>query len=273
MSRFKLFRSAVCAALCLLGANAANANLESRLSGQAVYDTDLNITWLTNADLRATNTFGVPLEYGWGISSWNTAQSWISAMNAASYLGLNDWRLPTVSPVNPSGLNYTFSYDGSTDVGYNITSKNSEMAYLWVVELGNKGVLDTSGSPQSGWGPINTGPFTNLRWGAYWSGTESALGTYDWPNPSAPYQSGNFAWSFHVDFGNQAAFPKEWPLYAMVVRDGDVSPPPVNAIPEPESYAMLLAGLGVLGLAARRRKLKEAVLANPPRQSVTEEGL
>jgi hypothetical protein len=35
----------------------------------------------------------------------------------------------------------------------------------------------------------------------------------------------------------------------------------VAAIPEPETYAMLLAGLGLLGFAARRRKLKEAVAA------------
>ena len=32
-------------------------------------------------------------------------------------------------------------------------------------------------------------------------------------------------------------------------------------IPEPETYAMLLAGLGLLGFAARRRKLKEGVAA------------
>ena len=32
-------------------------------------------------------------------------------------------------------------------------------------------------------------------------------------------------------------------------------------IPEPETYAMLLAGLGLLGFAARRRKLKEAAKA------------
>lgn len=34
--------------------------------------------------------------------------------------------------------------------------------------------------------------------------------------------------------------------------------PPVNAIPEPETYAMLLAGLGLLGWHARRRKMKAA---------------
>ncbi len=32
-------------------------------------------------------------------------------------------------------------------------------------------------------------------------------------------------------------------------------------VPEPETYAMLLAGLGLLGVAARRRKQKEAALA------------
>ena len=32
--------------------------------------------------------------------------------------------------------------------------------------------------------------------------------------------------------------------------------PVTEAIPEPETYAMMLAGLGLLGLAARRRKQK-----------------
>ena len=33
---------------------------------------------------------------------------------------------------------------------------------------------------------------------------------------------------------------------------------PVTSVPEPETYAMLLAGLGVMGAVARRRKAKQA---------------
>ena len=35
----------------------------------------------------------------------------------------------------------------------------------------------------------------------------------------------------------------------------------VSAVPEPETYAMMLAGLGLLGFAARRRKQKEQAAA------------
>ena len=44
----------------------------------------------------------------------------------------------------------------------------------------------------------------------------------------------------------------------IVVQGFTVLPPPPPPIPEPETYALMLAGLGLLGFAARRRKQKDA---------------
>ncbi|MBI5658523.1 MAG: hypothetical protein HZC43_03015 [Nitrosomonadales bacterium] len=43
----------------LLSAATAHAALTLTLGGQGVYDSDLNLTWLQNANLAASNTFGV----------------------------------------------------------------------------------------------------------------------------------------------------------------------------------------------------------------------
>lgn len=172
-------------AVGLLTSYAAHAALQSRLGGQAYYDTELNVTWLADANLAATNTFGV-----WGIDptgymDWTTAQFWIGAMNSANYLGYSDWRLPNTDPINGTSMNYSLSNDGTTDYGYNISAsgtlyagnKGSEFAYLYSNTLGNKAIFDVNGNVQVGWSmDPNRGPFSNLQSG-YWSGTEYA------PNP------------------------------------------------------------------------------------------
>ena len=43
-----------------------------------------------------------------------------------------------------------------------------------------------------------------------------------------------------------------------LTTDGSGLPTPVPGVPEPETYAMLLAGLGVMGAVARRRKVARA---------------
>jgi len=40
------------------------------------------------------------------------------------------------------------------------------------------------------------------------------------------------------------------------VRSGVVAFATVAAVPEPETYAMMIVGLGLLGVVARRRRLK-----------------
>ena len=223
------------AAGILLTTGSANAALVSVLGGQAINDTDRNIVWAADANLAATNTFGVSGINSNGSMTWDTATSWIAAMNAANYLGYNDWRLPTTTPVaGDSNFNYNFSYDGTTDGGYNNTA--SEMGHLFYSELGNKGLYDTAGNPQAYYGLTNTGPFTHFQSNGYWSGTEYA-----------PYPG--LAWVFSTGHGLQGDTIKNVDLFALAVRPGQIA-----AVPEPETFAMLMAGLGLMGFVARRKQ-------------------
>jgi hypothetical protein len=212
-SRFDMLLKAACVCVGLSCVTSGYAALESRLGGLAVYDTDLNITWATNANNVGMNQFN--------------ASAWAGTLVID---GVSGWRLPEVSPVNST----VFSFDGSTDVGYNITSKNNEMAYLWYVELGNKGLVDTAGNPQSGSGLTSTGPFTNLQANGYWS---------------ASTEIGSPLFYFNMAAGSQNLGQNNDPLYALAVHSGDVA-----AVPEPETYVMLLAGLGILGCIGWRRR-------------------
>jgi len=187
-----------------LSATASQAALESRLGGQAVYDTVLNITWLADANFAATNSFGVSGIQPDGSMNWFTAQSWIAEMNASNYLGYNDWRLPSTNPVNGS-FNYFLSYNGYTDVGYNISapgsehpgSTASELAYMYYVNLDNKASYNSDTSPQIGSGLVNTGSFTNLQQGTYLSGTDFAL-----------FDNNGSSWVFSFTDGFQTGGPK-----------------------------------------------------------------
>ena len=138
---------------------------------QAYYDDVLDVTWIANANLAASNTFGLAYNtdlgdypgdpYGpsypeeiltSGQMTWGGALHWIDAMNAdggTGYLGYNDWRLPTMLDTGTSGCNSAYT---GTDCGYNVqtgsaaTTVYSEMASLWYDTLGNLGYYDTNGN-------------------------------------------------------------------------------------------------------------------------------
>jgi Protein of unknown function (DUF1566)/PEP-CTERM motif len=209
-----------------LAAGAANADLIAADGGLTVYDAEANLSWLANANLAASNTFGVSGIGASGYMNWNTAQSWIAAMDAANYLGYNDWRLPTTLQPDVS----CGSQLGGVSLGLNCTG--SEMGHLFYNELGgvaSQSILTTHNA--------NFGLFQNVQSDFYWSGTDYA------PNPGA-------AWEFAISIGDQEASYKGYDSFALAVRSGQV----VSAVPEPETYAMLLVGLGLLGFTAWRRK-------------------
>ena len=198
-----------------------------------LYDTTLNITWLRNANVN-------------GVISWSQANNWIAGLNSGSgFDGFSDWRLPTLTPVNGIAFRLDFSTDGSSDYGYGANGAGwgtaSEMGHLFYVTLGVMRFcqLDNLGlctqDPTWAGERANSGDFQNMQWHEYWTGSEQSVG---------------HAWTFANYLGVQRyQLSEDGLLFAMAVRSGDVL-----AAPEPPTYAMLLAGLGGLGVIVRRRR-------------------
>ena len=200
-----------------------------------LYDTTLQVTWLRNANAN-------------GVQTWANATTWAANLTTGSGGNtITDWRLPTMA-ANPDTLH---TFNGSTALGYNVPGSSSEMASLFFNTLGNTSQYNTSGVAQAGFGLTNAGSFQNMRSDVYWLGTEYV------PNP-------NFAWLFGAYDGAQTALHQDGQYYALAVRSGDVMAP----VPEPETYAMLLAGLGVIGAVARRRRAADALKAEPSELSL-----
>ena len=225
-------------------AGTANATLVSALGGQAVNDTDLNVTWAADAKLAATNTFGLATGvdlgptssvntyggsyiYSDGSMTWGGAQKWIGAMNTANYLGYNDWRLPTTLQPDAS----CSIQSGGVSYGFDCTG--SEMGHLFYTELGGaagSSILTTHNA--------NLALFQNVQPDHYWSGTEYA------PNPYS-------AW-FYTSLGSQGYYNKSNVQFAWAVRPGQVA-----AVPVPAAAWLLGSGLlGLIGVARRRLMIR-----------------
>ena len=219
---------ALLAGLSLSGAS--QAALVDR-GGGLIYDSDLKVTWLADANYAKTSRYDAD-----GLMTWSAATTWAANL---VYGGYTDWRLPTTTDTGAPGCDYANS---GTDCGYNSTG--SEMAHLYFTELGNQSYYTptgaVSGAYASGTNPYSTldnvGPFINFQSYYYWSGTEYAPNTAN-------------AWLFRTTNGFQDYNGKTVSLYALAVRPGDVA-----AVPEADAWAMLLAGLGLVGAATRRRR-------------------
>jgi hypothetical protein len=190
---------------------------------EAFYDTALDVTWLR--DTGDANSY----------KNWDTANTWANTLVVG---GIGGWRLPTGVDTGAPGCDFGFV---GTDCGYNVDMASSEMAHLYHGTLGNlsscpPSLIDCSGGPQAGYGLTNTGDFQNMNPYYYWSGQEYATDS-------------TFALVFWMDQGRVDYSAKVHPGYAMAVHPGDVLP----AIPEPQTYALMLAGLGALWLRRRLR--------------------
>ena len=191
----------------------AGAELHDR-GGGLIYDDVLDVTWLQNAAWHVTSN--APNVDANGKMLWQDAMNWVGTLvyhDSVRNVDWDDWRLARILPVNGTAYDTSYSCEGLTDKGYNITSPESELSYMYHVNLGGVSLVslvDTVCTPDFGAAGIaDPSPFTGISAGV-WSQNEK---------PDDPTRI------FIVGMGNghQDFFEKTAALSPWAVRDGDVA--------------------------------------------------
>ncbi|MFD0913147.1 Lcl C-terminal domain-containing protein [Methylophilus luteus] len=195
-----------------------DANLIYSMIKDKGFDNLVNSVIAANSNrtlgLSASDFEGGPLSR-YGIVSWFGGMAFANYLNSISYGGRNNWRLPTVA---------------NTNTGWGLTTNDSvggdELTELFYKELGGSAYQKLP----------DTQIFANEQFDAYWTGTEFGANS-------------NNAWFFMNNEGNQQVLSKTaYRMYAWFV-----SPSLASTVPEPESMAMLFAGLCLIGYINRHR--------------------
>lgn len=262
----KIAVTMVVGAMSLTMIESPDAALIDRGNG-LIYDDVLNVTWVQ--DVALAQTLGQDSD---GRFDWSGANAWVSQL---VYAGYDDWRLPTLSPVNGTSWNQVFHCDGSADYGYGIAAPGgasagftgNELAYMYHVNLGNVSACTGEGPYLAGkeWGPdvgVQNASFVDPLTGE----TVSFLNLEDlkrsfWTDHVPTQSTAPYTWLFKYNgFNDWAAtsnFERAW-----AVRDGDVLPvvsPPTASVPEPGTLPLVGGVLFGLWLLFRRKDALQRV--------------
>jgi hypothetical protein len=226
----------------LSGPVVANAALVAVDGGLLVSDPDANLTWVSDANLMATqidascnaaafvetiiNDSGGTITGAQGthaLSSddfvttngvnstikgqmtWYGAQAWVHYLDTIHYQGFSDWRLPTTADNSSSLIGFGGSFSNPSSAG--------EMGHLFYGELGQ--VLGQSITTTHN---DSYALFSNVQDFQYWYGTECIGNFYPYcPSPGV-------AWAFYANSGYQGLSNKPNLAFALAVRNGAVAP-------------------------------------------------
>lgn len=156
----------------------------------------------------------------------------------------------------------SYSIGNSTSAGTLLSSPSLVTDdYLFEVNLPSSfgaAVTTISISTTGAWTSFNT---SLSVWTGSWNEIASNTG-------SQPFSPDDDTWMSSLLFSPLSASPTEYKLTVSGSKldgpagyGGNISVSPVTPVPEPEIYAMLAAGLGLMGFVARRRKQHDDAVA------------
>ncbi|MEX2480341.1 MAG: DUF1566 domain-containing protein [Gammaproteobacteria bacterium] len=180
--------SLLAAGLSLCGT--AQAAFESRLAGQAYYDSALDITWLADANTGAGSIFDDGSNTADGRMRWSSALDWAASLTVG---GSTAWRLPSM---DRNGDSTIIDCAGASAAA----CADNEYGYHFYV---------------SGIDSTNSAPFSNVGTDNYWSAT--ADGSNAW------------LFDFTFNDGSQLATSQNFNALAWAVHDGDIALVPLPA--------------------------------------------
>ncbi|HZE92339.1 MAG TPA: PEP-CTERM sorting domain-containing protein [Rhizobacter sp.] len=220
-----LFTAGVAHAIPISGQGTWESTLQGRDINHdgvtdAYYDTSLHISWLADANYAATSGFSAT-----GQMLQPQAIGWASGLDV---YGVTGWRL--------AGSNFSDAHAACPTIGlagcrYVPSAAVDEFAHLYYVTLGNS-THDTGMLASN-----NTGSFLNV------------MGqNYDYNTMPDGFSS---AFSFAT--GRSLLDGQQLPQFAWAVHDGDISGT-VSPVPEPQTYALMLLGLVMVGTVVRKTR-------------------